>query len=230
MRMLEAKLTDGLIVISGKKTFDTNILSRPMPVVCIDRKPKGKKTLFVSSNHYQGAVIATTELLKAGTQPTLFKVSRNSSSILDRIRGFKDTMKKMGAELHNSSIISLSSDYRAGSDDRRLEIRNKLRKLINADKLPLGIFATSDTLAADIMIAARDLHLSIPGDLKIIGFDDAPISRYCYPQLTTIRQDISQIASQASQHLINAINNTDDDAEDSEDTIIDVQLVERSTV
>ncbi|WP_311407676.1 substrate-binding domain-containing protein, partial [Liquorilactobacillus uvarum] len=92
------------------------------------------------------------------------------------------------------------------------------------------IFSTSDTLAADIMIAARDLHLSIPGDLKIIGFDDAPIARYCYPQLTTIRQDISKIASQASQHLISAINDSEDDAIDSENTIIDVHLVKRSTV
>ncbi|WP_311407675.1 LacI family DNA-binding transcriptional regulator, partial [Liquorilactobacillus uvarum] len=137
IRMLEAKLADGLIIISGKKTFDASILSSSMPVVCIDRKPNDKKTLFVSSNHYQGAVIATMELLKAGTQPVLFKVSGNSSSILDRIRGFQDTMEEKGRLLNNNSIINLNSEHPSGSDDRRLEIRNKLRMLIKADNLPL---------------------------------------------------------------------------------------------
>ncbi|KRL01489.1 LacI family DNA-binding transcriptional regulator [Liquorilactobacillus capillatus] len=230
IRMLEAKLADGLIIISGKKTFDASLLSRTIPVVCIDRKPNDKKIIFISSNHYQGAVIATTELLEAGTQPHLFKVAGSSSSMLDRIKGFKDTLQNK-QQLDERAIISLQADYPAGSNARRLEIRTELRQLMSSEQLPLGIFATSDTLAADIMIAARELHLNIPADLKIIGFDDAPIARYCYPQLTTIHQDITEIASQASQHLIAAINNSENIVEEVvTDTIIDVHLVRRGTV
>ncbi|MCC7667229.1 LacI family DNA-binding transcriptional regulator [Liquorilactobacillus satsumensis] len=230
IRMLEAKLADGLIVISGKKTFDKNILSRSIPVVCIDRKPNDSNTIFVSSNHYEGAVIATTELLNAETLPTLFRVTGDSSSILDRIKGFKDTLEASDLKLSQFSIISLDSQHLSGSEQRRLEIRNELRKLISHNELPIGIFAVSDTLAADIMIAARDLHLSIPGDLKIVGFDDAPIAKYCYPELTTIHQNIDKIALQASQRLISAIKGTSNSSEEVTHTIIDVHLVKRKTV
>ncbi|UQS82629.1 LacI family transcriptional regulator [Bombilactobacillus folatiphilus] len=225
IQMLEAKSVDGLIVISGQKMFDSSTLNRAVPVVCIDRKPSNKTDAFISSNHYQGAVIATQALLEAKTQPVLFKVHGQSSSINDRIQGFKDTLQQ---NLTTDSIIDISATNQAGSNERRLELRTQLRNLMGKQTLPLGIFAYSDTLAADLITAARDLNLSIPGDLKIIGFDDAPIAKYCYPELTTIHQDTSKIALAASQQLIDAMQNNRQTA--ANNTIINVHLVKRGTV
>ncbi|CAM3144822.1 transcriptional regulator, LacI family [Lactobacillus bombicola] len=231
LQMLESKQIDGLIVISGDNPFNTKILSRDIPVVCIDREPKNQDTIYVGSDHYMGAKIATQTLIKADTQPLLFTIVGSSSSIKHRIKGFKDTIKSLNLNSKiDNSIFYLNSTYKQGSDERRLEIRTILRDLVQKQKLPLGIFATSDTLAADILVSARDLRLNIPGDVKIIGFDDAPIAKYSFPELTTIRQNVAEIALRASQHLIKAIKSEDTKLVSSEHDIIPVNLIERSTL
>ncbi|MET0375276.1 MAG: substrate-binding domain-containing protein [Rhizorhabdus sp.] len=52
---------------------------------------------------------------------------------------------------------------------------------------PTAIFASSDTMAAGVMHAARQRGLDIPKDISIIGFDDTPIAAHVWPPLTTVR-------------------------------------------
>jgi DNA-binding LacI/PurR family transcriptional regulator len=40
-----------------------------------------------------------------------------------------------------------------------------------------------------VLRAAREAGRDVPGDLSVVGFDDAPHSAYAHPALTTVRLD-----------------------------------------
>ena len=62
-RSLDSKLVDGIICISGREDIPTDVISRDIPIVCIDRKPKDhSNAYYVESNHYSGGYKATEEL------------------------------------------------------------------------------------------------------------------------------------------------------------------------
>ncbi|MCI1890701.1 MAG: LacI family transcriptional regulator [Schleiferilactobacillus harbinensis] len=229
LKMLESKLVDGIVVISGLSEFDSQQLSRQVPIVCIDRKPKTKDVMYIGSDHYQGAKLATKELIDAGTSPLILLGSRESPSSNDRLRGYRETMAQNELQVSDDSIFRLTAEQDVSIDSRRSAIRQLLRKQMLQDKLPIGIFAVSDTLAADTVFAAHSLFISIPSDLKVVGFDDSPIARYCYPELTTIHQDTNAIAQHASTYLISAIQGQQSPLS-SPIKLVDVSLVKRNTV
>lgn len=58
--------------------------------------------------------------------------------------------------------------------------------LLECKELPTAIFAASDAIAFGAMRAIQEKGLSIPEDISIIGFNDAEMSSYTTPALTTI--------------------------------------------
>jgi DNA-binding LacI/PurR family transcriptional regulator len=58
-----------------------------------------------------------------------------------------------------------------------------------------GICAFNDNTALAILAGLRQLHLSAPHDLAVIGVDDIPAARLAAPPLTTVRADQRAIAS-----------------------------------
>ncbi len=60
-------------------------------------------------------------------------------------------------------------------------------------------------MAVGVMSYAHRSGLSIPGDLSIAGFDDAPSASVVWPQLTTIRQPIFEMAAIAVEMLITGV-------------------------
>ena len=56
-----------------------------------------------------------------------------------------------------------------------------------------AVFASSDLMAAG---ALSELHAggrSVPRDVAVVGFDDAPIARHTQPTLTTVHQPIEEM-------------------------------------
>ena len=53
-----------------------------------------------------------------------------------------------------------------------------------------GIFAASDTIAMITIQALAERGRTVPGDIKVIGFDDLDITRHTVPSLSSIRQDL----------------------------------------
>jgi DNA-binding LacI/PurR family transcriptional regulator len=58
---------------------------------------------------------------------------------------------------------------------------------------PTAIVTVSDLIAIGVMNAAEERGLTIGRDLSVIGFDDAPMSQYLRPALTTLQQPIPEI-------------------------------------
>lgn len=227
LKHLDAQMVDGLVIISGASEFVTNAFTRQLPIVCIDRKPKNLGDLYVGSDHEYGAKLATAALANAGTIPVLIGGGHQSPTTTARIQGYQAEMAARNLQ-DQEMILRLTTDQDNNLDVQRAALRNILRQLLSTLKLPLGIFAVSDKIAANLLAVTRELYLNVPNELKVIGFDDAPIAHYTVPELTTIRQDTSEIAEKAATYLLQAI--TDPNQAKLDDTPIPVKLIQRGTL
>lgn len=94
LKILESKSVDGLIIISGLEQFSYE--NNKIPYICIDREPiETKKSMFISSDHYNGAVLAVEHLLACNVKkPSILLHENMSTSSQKRLDGFIDTLTK----------------------------------------------------------------------------------------------------------------------------------------
>lgn len=202
LRILESKMVDGLIIISGAEKFDSDktIIGKNISYICIDREPVNyNDTVFISSNHYQGGFEATDFMLKSGAVfPVIARQSRESTSSSERKRGFIDALKENGLQFNsvkNELII----------DKNKYSLFDNLKeKLIKYPKID-AIFSINDSIAVELIDILPDLNKRIPQDLQLIGFDNSPMAKICTPKLSTVEQNTDEIALLATESLINLI-------------------------
>ncbi|EAC6494783.1 LacI family transcriptional regulator [Listeria monocytogenes] len=204
LNMLESKMVDGLIVISGADEFGFkyNNAENGIPYVCIDRQPKDKKdTIFISSNHYQGAFEATEALIHAGVKsPVIFMHSRQSSSAKERLKGFQDALKKNNIR-YDPDVSKFTVDLQI--HDYQKSIITFVNEVTTMD----GIFAINDNIALELLNLLPTIGKKIPNDIKVIGFDDTPQCNYTVPKLSSVKQNIPKIAQITVDNLITIIKN-----------------------
>lgn len=70
---------------------------------------------------------------------------------------------------------------------------------------PSAIFATNDGAAFAAIQALNGKGLRVPDDISIIGVDDAPLSKYYFPPLTTFRVNFKQMLDILVGKVIDAV-------------------------
>jgi len=94
--------------------------------------------------------------------------------------------------------------------ENRFIIRSNARKGIEAKvkglkELPELFLCANDFIAMDTVHVLQEMGLTVPGDVAVSGFDDAPESRLCSPRLTTIHIHTQSMAFGAIQLLMTRI-------------------------
>ena len=98
--------------------------------------------------------------------------------------------------------------------------------LLRLDPRPTAIFASNDEMAAGVYHAARQLGLSIPDDLSVVGFDDTMVAQIAAPALTTVHQPLEESGRRAVERLVAALD--DEDSQPHEERL-DLRLEVRRT-
>ena len=70
---------------------------------------------------------------------------------------------------------------------------------------PTAILYDNDTMAVAGTVVAQHLGIDVPRDLSVVGFDDAEISAYVSPSLTTVRTDPFGWGAVAARRLLEVI-------------------------
>ena len=60
-------------------------------------------------------------------------------------------------------------------------------------------------MAIGVLKIARELDISVPHDLSIVGFDDIKFSEYCEPTLTTVHQPRQLIGESAMKLMLDIL-------------------------
>ena len=198
-RSLDAKLVDVIICISGFEEIPHHVMTRDIPIVCIDRKPKDHhNAYYVESNHYSGGYLATQELIKQGCQRiAIISKDKSISVYKQRLDGYHQALLDYGLPICPELEITLKDSHPNGEG-----AKDAIHHLIKSNIPFDGVFATNYWRAYGTLIALKENHIQVPQDVKIIGFDDSYISNVSYPSLSTIRQNIPALATTASGLLL----------------------------
>ncbi|RZS55112.1 LacI family transcriptional regulator [Microcella putealis] len=135
-----------------------------------------------------------------------------------RYDGFKEAIERAGLTVDDDfreAEFSVPGGYQVG-----------LSLLGDPRTRPTAIFAGCDEIAIGIMIAARQLGISIPQDLSIIGIDDHPMAEMF--GLTTLAQRPGSQGDRAVEFLIQQIEHADAPVPD-EHVVLPTQLIVRQS-
>ncbi len=61
-----------------------------------------------------------------------------------------------------------------------------MRRLLSMSAPPTGVFCANDLMALGALDAAREMGVSVPGEVALVGFDDIDAAAYAVPALTTV--------------------------------------------
>jgi DNA-binding LacI/PurR family transcriptional regulator len=87
-----------------------------------------------------------------------------------------------------------------------------------------GIFASNDLMAMGAITVLEAAGKSVPGHVRVVGFDDALIAQTSRPSLTTVRQDVVALGEAAGSLMIAQIN-----GQEFEQIILPTELVIRES-
>jgi LacI family transcriptional regulator len=161
-----------------------------------------KASVFVDD--YEGARMMTRHLIALGHVDIAFiRGDARHSTARRREEGFRQTMAEAGLKVSETLVANGDFTYRSGLD--------AARQLLGSGKRPTAIFAANDDMAAAVSAVAHGLGLDVPSELSIGGFDDTPVASTVWPELTTIRQPIADMAA-AAVSLAAGLARHDDEA------------------
>lgn len=111
-----------------------------------------------------------------------------------RRAGFCRAMQQANLAADPAMIATGDYTFRSGME--------AAQALLASANPPSAIFASNDDMAAGAMATAHRLGLEVPRALSICGFDDTAMARAVWPELTTVRQPVSNMAREATILLV----------------------------
>ncbi|WP_342078244.1 LacI family DNA-binding transcriptional regulator [Yoonia sp. SS1-5] len=221
VRMLNQYSVDGVIVASSTlpPAFSKAFRDKQMSVVnTFGRYSSSPDVHVVGIDNMHVGRMAAAELAARGYRSVAFLGGpRAATSTQDRLQGFQ-------AEVAQHPQMSCSYSF---ADDYSFQAgRAEMLRLAQTGTAE-AYFCGDDVLSIGVLSAIRDLGLSAPDDIGVIGFNDMEMSGWENIALTTIRQPIRQIVD-ASVDLMVAM--LDDPDRYPEARLFPCQIVERGTL
>lgn len=212
---------DGLIFASATLSAETRDLLRraERPTVLLNRDVDDIEIDRVLADNARGAELAGDLLADLGHRRIgLIAGPDDTSTTRDREAGFRAALERRGLSIHPD--LRRATDYsHRGGYQQGLE-------LLDRPDRPTALFCANDVIAFGALDAARRLHIPVPEQLSIVGFDDIPMSGWEAFSLTTVRQPLISMAREAARILVRRIESKENGATRE---IFPTHLVQRST-
>lgn len=192
---LVTRRVDGLVLMPSTERQDylSSEVRAGMPVVFVDREPRGIAADSVTVENAVGAQMGTEHLLAQGHRriacltdlPEIYTARH-------RLEGFVEAHRARG--IHHDERLTVTG-LRGAVAGEEAVIR-----LLGLERPPTAIFAARNDLAQGAARALRRLGMS--ESVALVGFDDFPLADLLTPPLTVIRQDVGRIGRLTADLLV----------------------------
>jgi GntR family transcriptional regulator, arabinose operon transcriptional repressor len=180
---------------------DVERLAERRPVIVLGGTFAGARVASVDCNNERGARLAIRHLLQLGHRRfMILSGPLNMSNSRDRASGARAELVAHGIELDERDAL-VAQDSVILDEETKSQL---VRRMSAADR-PTAVVAGGFYLAMAAMQAIRQVGLSIPADVSIVGFDDPASAPLLDPPLTTMRQPLEEMAARAYQLICRAI-------------------------
>ena len=194
----EHGLVDGIVVMVSEIDAHTRktLKTVKIPLVVLDGEVEGVKHDSVVIDQRQGTTAIIRHLIRERGAKRIVFVGGYVTNIdtIERSAAFCDVMAEAGLPILRGDIHHLDFNYATAFDLGKKLVREWAQA-------GASVFAANDEMAAGIVHAAIELGVSVPEDLRVVGFDDTRIAQMTRPRLTTVRVPMSNMGAGAVELL-----------------------------
>jgi LacI family transcriptional regulator len=167
-----------------------------LPVVTIDPiDTTDSRVVSIGSTNWAGGRSATEHVIGLGHHRIAWVGGPlGSTPSAERFHGYQ-------AALHSAGITSDPALIRHDAFSVEAGIRHG-HAMLALDERPSAIVAGNDEIAVGVLAAANELHIAVPRDLSVTGFDDTPQARWTTPRLTSVGQPLVGMGRMAVETVL----------------------------
>ena len=203
VRAFSSRRVDGLVVVpsGGDQGALWNERDIGVPLVFVDRAPRGVSADCVLTNNREGTSEGVGHLLGVGHRDVAFLggVSRLDTS-QERYEGYLDAMSEARLAVRPQWV-----HRNIGNVDDAADV---MRLVLAGDHRPTAVFAAQNLIAMGAFRALREANLH--HRIALVGYDDFALADMLDPAITVVAQDPRAIGYRAAQLLFERM--ADDDA------------------
>jgi DNA-binding LacI/PurR family transcriptional regulator len=205
-RMLVERAVDGFLLLNTPADH----IEVPVPVVAISAHSASENVTNIILNHHQAVEMALAHLHALGHRRIAFM--RGPRAIPDseyRWESIQHVAMEMDLKIDPALVIRIDSAGWSMKDNYHPmapEIGYKpMQGLLEKTRDFSAIFCFNDIAAIGAIRALKDVGLTVPGDVSVVGFDDIQSAAYSTPSLTTVRQPLTEMGQRGAQVLLDRI-------------------------
>lgn len=213
-----ASSVDGVLYINDEITEDHLAIIRDVNVnvvltntVCSDDSVPS-----VSIDYHKAAYELTKDMINKGNKKIWIITSLTKYVVNDlKVDGYEEAMKEAGLK---PCVIRVPGKIGAH------EVEYK--KLLEVEHPDVAI-VVRDSMAVSFINVARNLHIHIPEDMQVIGFQNTKYAELSRPTMTCINTPIYEIGEEA-MNLLTELMESEEDIEKTK-VLVDYNIVERES-
>ena len=183
-----------LRVVEESRDICQAIASEGFPHVVVSERFEGTDVNYVDCDSKQDSIKAIEYLVALGHRRIAF-ASHNipDRDHTDRFEGYREALRRAGITFRPELTFSHPSSLAGGA--------TVVKMAVSMAEKPTAIYFADWMLTVGGLKAAHELGLQVPGDLSIIGFDDANMRQTTHPTMTAVCQNAVQLGSEAGKRL-----------------------------
>jgi LacI family transcriptional regulator len=190
------------VIVAAASVHDPNpdqIHEAGYPVVVVGRMPRSSTVASVGIDDIGGAIAVTQHLIEVHGAKRIGHVSGplDHQSAIDKRDGYMKALAD--ASLTFDPRLFFEGNYEEPSGNEAARVL--LPHLHNGD----GVFFANDQMAMGAIEEWRKAGLRVPEDIRVVSYDNHPMSRHTTPPLTTVGADMIGVGAKALEQLYRLI-------------------------
>lgn len=197
---------DGVLLLSlhDDDELPDRIRSHGLPVVVGGRANESVPSGFVDVDNVQGAELAVAHLVDRG-RSRIATIAGPADMVAgaSRFRGYVAALGAAGRALDERLVARGDFGQESGAA--------AMRTLLENDPEVDAVFCANDLMALGALQTLREAGRTVPQDVAVVGFEDAPVALSAHPPLTTVHQSPEQMGREMVALLLETMTDPEQD-------------------
>lgn len=172
-----------------------------IPMVMVHANYDGLSSSSVEVNDMRGGALVAEHLSGLGHRDIGSIIKMDDKQGSRRLQGFIGGLSAHGI-VFDASWCQLFTTESKGTV---AELYAQRLAKTASDQRPSAVFCYNDEIAVDLIGRLYNLSLSVPGDVSVVGFDDADLASAVPAGLTTVTHPKADMGMKAAEMILEAI-------------------------
>jgi LacI family transcriptional regulator len=197
---------DGVIIVDAVDHVPHVLSDLSIPKIHVFGQSQPLGASSVGVNHGEIGLLAAQHLNGRGFKNFAYVGGTDKHYANERFQAYKDYLSEVGGTLHLFSEEFPESHKAIEKPGELTRFRERLETWMSTLPKPVGVFALDDWKAFEVQLVARNLNISIPEEMAIVGVNDDDLAcQLAATSLTSIRLPLEKMGLEAAKSLINLI-------------------------